>query len=79
MVPGDLVRLKHSGDFEYNAILFRGWGKVPGGMETVGKFNSDEVGTLIDSNLSRGGNGCKVITSSGIMGWMHAMDLEVLK
>ena len=79
MKPGDLVRLKHSGDFEYNAILFRGWGKVPGGMDAVGQFKSDEVGTLIDSNLSQGGNGCKVITSSGIVGWMYRDDLEVLK
>lgn len=79
MAPGDLVQLKHSTHEKYAVVLFRGWGKVPGGMETVGKFNSDEVGTLIESNLSRGGNGCKVITSSGIMGWMHAMDLEVLK
>lgn len=79
MNPGDLVQLKHSTRERYAVVLFRGWGKVPGGMETVGKFNSDEVGTLIESNLSQGGNGCKVITSSGIMGWMHAMDLEVLK
>ncbi len=59
--------------------LFRGWGQVPGGMEHVGKFKSDEFGTLIESNISRGGNGCKVITSSGAVGWMHHGDLEVLK
>ena len=76
MVPGDLVRVKSR---ITAAILFRGWGKVPGGMEHVGKFTSDEVGTLIESNLSRGGNGCKVITSSGIVGWLHHDDLEALK
>lgn len=79
MNPGDLVQLKNSTRERYAIILFRGWGKVPGGMETVGKFTSDEVGTLIESNISRGGNGCKVITSSGIVGWMHHDDLEALK
>lgn len=81
MKPGDLVQLKNTGDFNfvYDVVLFRGWGKVPGGMETVGKFTSDEIGTLIESNLSRGGNGCKVITSSGIVGWMHHDDLEALQ
>ncbi len=81
MKPGDLVQLKNTGDFNfvYDVVLFRGWGQVPGGMETVGKFKSDEFGTVLEDSLPRGGNGCKVITSSGIVGWMHRGDLEVLR
>lgn len=77
MVPGDLVRVKPP--INTALILFRGWGKVPGGMETVGYFFPSEVGTLLEDLFHQGGNGCKVITSSGAAGWVYRSDVEVLQ
>lgn len=77
MKRGDLVQLK--GGSTFTLILFRGWGKVPGGMETIGHFYPGEVGILLEDLFHQGGNGCKVITSSGAAGWVYRSDVEVLQ
>ena len=75
MKRGDLVKSRST----FTLILFRGWGKVPGGMETIGHFYPGEVGIWLEDLFHQGGNGCKVITSSGEVGWVYRSDVEVLQ
>ena len=80
MKRGDLIRLCVDDDSEYSEFsysLYEWWGR-PIGAPVCGEFGSNELGILLEDTIAGQGNGCKIITSSGIVGWIYRSSIEVV-
>lgn len=76
MKPGDLIRIARRSN--YWVSMYQWWGdKSRGIAPIIGEFHDDECGILLEDNSHQGGNGCRILTSSGTIGWVHRGDLRV--
>lgn len=74
MKPGELVRLGGIPEIDkmFSNVLHARWGKIeenPNGFS--GFFETGELAMVLEDSFERGGNGCRVITSRGIIGWLN--------
>lgn len=75
MTPGDLVELSRR-DYEF-VTLYEAWGgKGKPFPKRVGEIKSGEFAIVLESLSHQGGNGCKLLTESGKVGWAN---LNLLK
>lgn len=52
--------------------LWSDWGNL---QSLVGQMYKDDLAFVIESNTHKGGNGTRVITSRGIVGWVFTINL----
>ena len=74
MKPGELVRLGGTPyvDLTYGKVIREAWGKQSiNHPEISGFFETGELAMVLEDSFERGGNGCRVITSKGIIGWLN--------
>lgn len=69
MKPGELVRLGGIPDLDkvFGNVIHAEW--VHG--DIIGSFETGELAVVLEDSFERGGNGCRVITSRGIIGWLN--------
>lgn len=75
MKVGDLVRMKKSFS---STPIFSTWGNKAGGDKPIGTIQPGEIGIVLETNQSQGGNGARIIVSWK-SGWVNLNFLEVLK
>jgi hypothetical protein len=75
MKVGDLVRTKASFS---STPIFSTWGNKAGGDKPIGTIQPGEIGIVLETNQSQGGNGARIIVSWK-SGWVNLNFLEVLK
>lgn len=76
MKPGELIRLGGIPEIDemFGNVLREEWGKseVFVGLTGIsGFFETGELAMVLEDSFERGGNGCRVITSRGIIGWLN--------
>ena len=45
----------------------------------IGKFLPGSVGILLEDGLERGGNGVKILSSCGTVGWVYRSEVDVME
>ena len=73
MKPGELVRLGGIPviDKMFSNVIHARWGKIEENPNVSGFFETGELAMVLEDSFERGGNGCRVITSRGIIGWVN--------
>ena len=74
MKSGELVRLGGipAIDEMFGNVIRMEWGKNeenPGGFS--GFFETGELAMVLEDSFDKGGNGCRVITSKCVIGWLN--------
>ena len=73
---GDLVRLDSRKD-DFSLPMFPKW--ESGGYETrIGEFKYGELAVILE-DLPTNGNGCKILTQCGKVGWVNVHFLKRVK
>jgi len=71
MKVGDLIQLSMA---QFGAAMFEWWGRHEKHREVspiVAYFKEGQFGILLEDLIQHGGNGCKVLTSDGLVGWVY--------
>jgi hypothetical protein len=76
-ISGDLVRTEILYTKKYSIPLFNKWGTKSN--EEVARLNSDEIALVLKDQHETGGNGCKIITQNGEIGWVNVKLMAVVK
>jgi len=81
MKPGDLVKVNEifDGDLGKNEDeigIYEDWKNLE---SKKGGFLNREIGMILDSYLPQGGNGIKILSSSGKIGWVNSYYFEVIQ
>jgi len=75
MKRGDMVRITVSP----HIFLYPFWGSKDLGFPgECGRFWEDEIGLILDSYIPQGGNGARVLTSRGSVGWVNVYFIKAL-
>ena len=72
MKPGDLVRTKA---FFSSTPIFSTWGNKAGGDKPIGTIQPGDIGIVLETNQSQGGNGARIMIA-GKIGWINIIFLE---
>lgn len=52
--------------------IFPYWGSKDKNFPAqISNFNTTDIAIIIEDLLHQGGNGCKILTSNGIIGWIN--------
>lgn len=71
---GDMVRLDSRAGLR-SILVFSSWNFLNQSSE----FKSNEFALVLEDQHSTGGNGCKILTSDGRVGWVNVKVLERVK
>ena len=70
---GDMVRVKKV----YSSTpIFSTWGNKAGGDKPIGTIQPGDIGIVLETNQSQGGNGARIMVSGGKIGWVNLIFLE---
>jgi hypothetical protein len=69
---GDLVRTKA---FFSSTPIFSTWGNKAGGDKPIGTIQPGDIGIVLETNQSQGGNGARIMVAEKI-GWINIIFLE---
>ena len=76
MIPGDLVKPGKKWESLGEIPMFSSWGNKVGGDMFIGNFHLHEIGMVLESTETQGGNGVRLLIGGNKIGWVHVNFLE---